>query len=279
MHENIMKLEGEIMKMDYWVIEKELPNPKSKIIANEYLEELKYRGLAKQTINQHKRIIESFLLEHAQDIEFLEPDDIQNWLLPRYGTLNASTFNKVLGILRTFFKYCQDEGHMQKNLIKSYWKKYTQAPIPKYLTEYDLALLQLHSANLSIRDRTIFNFMLITGCQSVEISGLNIEDINLQECRVMVTGKGLKRCLISFSKYVAILMEETLKNRPTNEGALFLSKTGKRITPRGVNEIIHRLGEVSGLRETLTQSQLRNTAIANMKMKQLHKFMTYNCGM
>ena len=62
-------------------------------------------------------------------------------------------------------------------------------------------------------------------------------------------------------------MEENLRNNPTNESALFLSKTGKRITPRGVNEIIHRLGEVSGLRETLTQSQLRNTAIANMKMK------------
>jgi site-specific recombinase XerD len=271
MHENIMKLEGEIMKMDYWVIEKELPKPKSKLIANEYLKELKYRGLAKQTINQHKRIIESFLLEYAQDIEFLESDNIKNWLQVRYGTLSASTFNNVLGIFRTFFKYCQDEGYIQKIPIKSYWNRITRESIPKYLTEYELALLQLHSANLSIRDRTIFNFLLTTGCQSLEVSGLNIEDIDFHECRVMVKGKRMKRRLISFSRYVAILvailMEENLKNNPTNESALFLSKTGKRITPRGINEIIHRLGEVVGLRETLTPSQLRNTAIANMKMK------------
>ena len=83
----------------------------------------------------------------------------------------------------------------KKFLLKVIGIGLTQESIPKYLTEYELALLQLHSANLSIRDRTIFNFLLTTGCQSVEVSGLNIEDIDLRQCRVMVKGKGMKRRL------------------------------------------------------------------------------------
>ncbi|WP_197079494.1 tyrosine-type recombinase/integrase [Desulfosporosinus sp. I2] len=256
-------MEGDKVKADNWIIKKELSNPKNKQIANEYLGNLKslYK---KQTIRNHMRTLENFLLDQAKDIELLEPNDLECWLKVQCGTLKPSTYNLNLGILRAFFTYCQDEGYIKRSPIKCF-RMHIHKPIPKYLSDYQLALIKFHSSTLSLRDRAIIEFMLSTRCQSIEVSRFNIQDISLQDCRAFVTGKGMTGRVVYFPILVSIIFREYLENRTTNEIALFLGKTGKRITPKAINSIIHRLGKIVGLNETLTASHLRNSVSLEIK--------------
>ncbi|KUO71443.1 MAG: hypothetical protein APF81_09075 [Desulfosporosinus sp. BRH_c37] len=246
------------MKVDSCIITRDLLNPKYNKIAYEYLEYLKMLRYKKQTIYTHMRIIYKFLMDQTKDIELLDSNDLQNWL----DTFENSTFNKSISILRSFFLFCQDEDYITKIPVKSQWRHHRpiRRSSPKFLKESDVALIQFHNANLSIRDRAIVELLLSTGCGSAEVCNLNIEDINLIRCTAKVTRNRWHQQIISFSEYASILIDEHLKTHPSNENALFLNKRGNRITPKIICEIIHRLGEIAGLNERLTMSHLRNTA-------------------
>lgn len=261
------------MKMEYWIINRDLLNPRNKCIANEYLETLKYRGYKECTIRTHKILLQTFLLDHAMDIKSIEKDDVEKWFKTRYPS-QPSMYNKALGILRQFFMYCQDEGYINIIPVKSYWSKKIPITIPKLLTESDLALIRLHTANLPLKERTIVEFLFSSACQNGETCGLCIENIDFMECRAMIYDAGGRWRTISFSMYVSKLIQLNLKNHPLDETALFLSNTGKRITPSVINRILHRLGKIAGLNETLTASVLRNTAI--VQKMQISEYLTHN---
>ena len=70
--------------MNYWIIEKDLPNPQNKQLANAYLEALKNGGSKYFTICMHKMILGLFLMNLTFDIELLVKADVRNWLKTQY---------------------------------------------------------------------------------------------------------------------------------------------------------------------------------------------------
>lgn len=250
------------MEKNYCFIEKELPNPKSKQIANVYLETLLLSGMTEQMVCKQRRVIQTFLIEQNEDIEEIEQDDLKNWLFARYGSLKLSTFKFAVKSLRDFFRFCQGEYSITKfpNEIYSIGRTF-QKSVPRFLTKYEFTEVQKHTADLSLRDRVIVELILATGCRSKEICGLNVENIDLARCKLTIRDNDLITLSYTFPIQVAKLIEEYLKSRPTNNKALFLSQTEKRLTPNDVYVIIHRLGEIAGLEGALSINCLRNMAI------------------
>ncbi|WP_045576605.1 hypothetical protein [Desulfosporosinus sp. I2] len=161
------------MRKNYCVIEKELPNQKNKIIANEYLKLLLLRGMTEHLVCKHRRIIETFLFERTKDTEYIEPDDLRNWLNTRYGSLKPTTFNVTFRVLNGFFTYFREEGHVSQITDIAFWRQTTRKSVPKFAKEYDYVKLKPHTLDLYFG-----HCSPSTVCKIRKISGLNIKDLN-----------------------------------------------------------------------------------------------------
>ncbi|KUO76476.1 MAG: hypothetical protein APF81_06495 [Desulfosporosinus sp. BRH_c37] len=256
--EIIKKLEGDKVKENH--LEMDVLNQKNKQIVNEYLESLKLQGVSEQTIIKYKEVIENLLIEQPYDIKYLESDDWEDLLKVRYDILEQSTYNSILTILRGFLTYCVDKGYINGIPLRSYLRSSVTKSIPKYITPSERSLIKLHITDFfSLRDRLFVEFMLSTECLCGEVYGLNINDIHFDKCTATVTYPGWKRRTVTYSRYVSTLIQEYLKNHPTNASALFLGNTGKRITQEFIKGIVHQLARIAGIAEPLYPMRLRYT--------------------
>jgi integrase/recombinase XerC len=135
-----------------------------------------------------------------------------------------------------------------------------------------LALLQVKFAEdaAGCRDRAMIELFYSAGIRLSELTGLNLEDVRLQEGLVKVRGKGRKERIVPFGKPALQALETYLQKRRgllrkradgqgKNEEALFLSMRGKRMNPRGVARVVERVVRQSGIGRKISPHTLRHT--------------------
>ncbi|MBQ3566784.1 MAG: tyrosine-type recombinase/integrase, partial [Oscillospiraceae bacterium] len=120
----------------------------------------------------------------------------------------------------------------------------------------------------SPRDFCIVTLFLNCGIRLSELVGMDITDINFDEKKARILGKGNKErviylndaCMQSIQDYI-----ESRENSVTDPKALFLSKRGGRISRRRVEQIIEQLIRQCGLYgKGITVHKLRHTAATLM---------------
>lgn len=117
-----------------------------------------------------------------------------------------------------------------------------------------------------VRDLAIFTVLLGTGIRVSECVGINISDIDLENCTLEVDRKGAKRQKIALSDEVIASLADYLELRknitPTDErdsDALFLSERKKRISVQTVEVLVHKYTTLIGTKEHITPHKLRKT--------------------
>src|SRR5438046_5290025 len=93
-----------------------------------------------------------------------------------------------------------------------------------------------------------------TGVRLGELAGLNEQDVDLVSDQLKVRGKGKKERIVSVGKHAGRALRRYYRLRDTVLGetgqerrVLFVSRRGKRLTPRAVQLVIKRLlGALAG---------------------------------
>jgi integrase/recombinase XerC len=111
-----------------------------------------------------------------------------------------------------------------------------------------------------LRDRAILEFFYGTGIRLGELIHLDWSSINMHDATLKVTGKGNKQRIVPIGRkalqaFVAyrdacrLLVKE--KFRPvSNADAVFLTKRGKRMSPKAINILVNRyISRVSEIRK------------------------------
>lgn len=125
--------------------------------------------------------------------------------------------------------------------------------LPKYLTlEQSEKLLDSasNSGKESLRDYCIITLFLNCGMRLSELVGLNINDINFNESKMKLLGKGNKERYIYFNNACKIALAEYLNSRENSindPDAVFLSRKNKRISKRRVEQIVNESIKKIGL--------------------------------
>ena len=83
---------------------------------------------------------------------------------------------------------------------------------------------------MGLRDRAILETFYSTGMRISELVGLNIEDIDFIGGIVKVMGKGKKERIVPIGEQALSAIRAYLEKRKKQADALFLNKSGKRIT-------------------------------------------------
>lgn len=122
----------------------------------------------------------------------------------------------------------------------------------------------------SLRDYCIITLFLNCGMRLSELIGINIKDIDFNEKRMKIIGKGDKERIIYLNDACISAIKNYLVLRNDNpkaidEPALFISNRNKRISKRRVQQIVEntiKLSELDG--KGITTHKLRHTSATLM---------------
>ncbi len=154
--------------------------------------------------------------------------------------LSARSIQRRLSACRTFFRYLLREKFVSTNPVKDVSAPKARKRLPGNLDADRMAhLLNLPGKGpLVDRDRAILELLYSSGLRLSELTGLNCDDLNMQDAMVHVTGKGNKDRIIPVGRKALQALQQWHLSRvqlaDVEEKALFVSNRGTRISPRSV---------------------------------------------
>jgi site-specific recombinase XerD len=112
------------------------------------------------------------------------------------------------------------------------------------------------------RDRSILLILVETGIRATELTSLSLEDLDLSQNSLLIRqGKGTKPRTVFFGKTCRKQLRVYLRYRDYQEGALFPTDEGTRLTYSGLRQIMKRLAEKAGIPEPGIHSFRRTFAL------------------
>jgi len=215
------------------------------------------------------------------DIEFLKKitlEDIHSYLYYLKSTYRSkpATIARKVSTIRIFFAYMtQKEKILEINPAQNLETPKLDKRQPKYLSLEDSQKLLQITANENNRnnkrDYAIITLFLNCGMRLSELVGINIKDIQFDECKMTVIGKGNKErtiylnkaCMEAINNYLEVRPKDKLKYE--DRDALFLSERLERVSRRTVQHIVEKELKSAGLdTNKYSTHKLRHTAATLM---------------
>ena len=218
---------------------------------------------------------------HLLDIEFLKKIDLEAihaylYYLKDTNNSKAATLARKASTIRIFFAYISNkEKLLEVNPAQNLENPKLDKRQPKYLTlEESQKLLKIaedENDRNSERDFAIITLFLNCGMRLSELVSISLNDIQFDECKMTVIGKGNKErtiylnkaCMEAINKYLSVRPTQGIK--PSDTKALFLSERLERISKRTVQYIVEKELRKAGLDTTkYSTHKLRHTAATLM---------------
>lgn len=179
--------------------------------------------------------------------------------------LGTRTVGRRLSCLRSFFKFLIREGLLKSNPILMLSSPKLEKRLPSFLTEQEASKL-IESAfakdekdERGLRDRAILETFYSTGVRISELAGLNIEDVDFIGGIAKVMGKGKKERMAPIGDAAIATIRKYLEKRKRESTALFLNKSGKRISVRGIRGIVKKYILKAGIKQGVSAHTFRHS--------------------
>lgn len=237
------------------------------------------RGFAGLTLRFYIRDLKEFLkfisnkkiedFNIKKDFKIL-PSIIREYLASLFKSRKKSTVSRKLASLRTFFKFLEREGAIDSDPTEGLSFPKVPKSLPRFLNQ-DEAKVLVESPEktdaLTVRDRALLELLYSSGLRVAELTGLKIQDIDMENELVKVKGKGGKERIVPFGEKAKEALIEYLherekllnKNRLVSTDFLFLNYRGEKLTTRSVGRIIKKYRTKSGLSKEVSPHVLRHS--------------------
>lgn len=247
-------------------------------IVEEYLDYLRYqKNDSPRTVEAYRRDIGKFLTymnDEGYTLQSVDLTLIRNFLADEtmHGISKRSNARRVVA-LRRFYDYLLKHEVVRTNpflLIST--PKYEQR-LPDFLYYEDVARLLKENAlredELAGRDQAILELLFASGLRVSELVNLTLQNVNLRERIMRISGKGNKERLVPFSltcqktlqSYLEHGRKALLEKNGTDQKPpyVFLNSRGGKLTSRGVEYILTSIERKTGLTMSLHPHKFRHT--------------------
>ena len=180
-----------------------------------------------------------------------------------------TTIARRLASMRSFFRFAQREGLVDRNPAKPLRNPRRSHKLPHFLTTDELSKLlsaPRQHTSASLRDSAILETMYSAGLRVSETVGLNEVDLDLTDGLVRVRGKGRRERLAPLGSYAADAITRWLDKRTLaddevhgNDAPVFVNKFGRRITTRSVGRMLEKYLAETGLDARTSPHTLRHS--------------------
>jgi len=176
--------------------------------------------------------------------------------------LKSRSVSRKISCLRSFFKFLTREGYLKTNPVLSLSSPKQEKHLPSFLTEEEMTKLveaPRGKDDRSFRDRAILETFYSTGMRISELVGLSLDDVDFIAAVIKAKGKGKKERLLPIGEQALNAIKKYIDQRKKKSDAVFLNKSGKRISDRGVRNIVSKYIRLASLRQGISPHSLRHS--------------------
>ena len=235
------------------------------MMIDQFLDYLRYeRNASPQTVQTYEESLRAFdwyltFRDNGLSIDSVDTDLIRDWMESLMDKGNsASTINKNLSALRSFYRFALKRGLVKKDPAHAVTGPKKSKPLPQFLREGEMDRLldglEWDSSFNNVRARTILILFYETGLRRSELVGLDDKDVDYDAAQLKVTGKRNKQRIVPFGAELAEQLKsyQAVRREKFGEtcGAMFLSDKGERISGEQVYLIVRKyLSMVTSLKK------------------------------
>jgi integrase/recombinase XerD len=224
-----------------------------------YLDHLKVeRGLSTNTISAYESDLNKFIV-FLESNERSEIDSVNLDLVSQYIKSLSNSFNmkpasiaRHFAVIKGLAHFAQREGFVSHNFVRGIQIPKLALKLPKALTvnqmEEILGAVSIDTP-FGLRDVAILEFMYASGARISEVVALNLDDIDLTDRIVKLSGKGNKERIVplgdfaikAINKYLVGARPALVGKSNPDPAALFRNVHGGRLTRQGIWNILNRV--------------------------------------
>lgn len=234
-------------------------NEAARLWLEKYLRHLAMeRRVSPHTTSNYRRDLESLQA-------FCVKQDIGDWcdldihLIRQYAAschrkgLAPRSIQRRLSSVRGLFNYLIREGETTINPAVDVTAPKASRRLPETLDADTMArLLEIPTTTSeAIRDKAILELLYSSGLRLQELTGLDLDQLDLKDQTVRVLGKGSKTRILPVGRYAVKALAAWLRCRgelaARDETAVFVGRRGKRISPRVVQTRVKHWARHQGI--------------------------------
>ncbi len=234
------------------------------------------RRLSKHTVSNYRRDLYK-LEQFCQQLQLDSPRQIDSKtirdLMARlhHQGLGGKSLQRLLSAVRSFYHYLLDKKLAENNPATVVRAPKSARKLPKVLDSDQAS----HYVNIvdedwcSVRDRAITELFYSSGLRLAELVDSNIEDLDIRNGDITVTGKGNKVRQLPVGRFARQALQDWLKIRDqqagaANQSALFISKRGGRISKRNVQARLAEHSKRQGMAAPVHPHMLRHSFASHL---------------
>jgi len=182
--------------------------------------------------------------------------------------LSPGTIWRRLVSVRMFYRFLLLEGHVQRDPAEAFQTPRLWKRIPEVLSVEDVERLLAapdRKTPLGLRDRAALEMLYATGARASELCGLNVGDVNFEYGFVRCYGKRMKERLVPVGRTALEAVREYMRRgrpallRDEGESAIFLTRTGRRLSRNALWERVRRHARAAGISGDVHPHTLRHS--------------------
>lgn len=233
------------------------------------------RRLSGHTVKAYVRDLRALLAfcerEDVTSLDRLDSFHVRRFAaeLHRRG-LSPRSVARSLSAVRSFLGFEVAQGRLKANVASGVSAPKPPRRLPVTLDADQVAKLLESTADepLDLRDLAMLELLYSSGLRLAELVGLDLDDLDVADRTVRVTGKGNKTRILPVGRHALEAVRQWLPVRlgfaRPDESALFVSQRGGRLTSRSVQARVGRWAKHHGTGRHLHPHLLRHSFASHM---------------
>ena len=238
-------------------------------LVNKFINHIESKNYSDKTLLSYINDLYYFYMFIKKDLDKVNDEEIRDYL--EYLNLQkekSSSIRRKISSLKSFYKFLYKNDYIDK---KNYPLSKVSLPklekkLPKFIYYNDLLEIINESNNSkdNIRDRLIIEMLYATGVRVSELINIKVSDIDFNNRRIIVCGKGNKERIVYYGEYAEEVLKEYLNVHIRKSDYLFANTKGDKLTDRGVRYIIDKIMNKLSVKVHVTPHVLRHTFATDM---------------
>lgn len=213
------------------------------------------RGASGHTLKAYEgdlRALEVFLELHDKTLLNAALVDLRAHLAQLAGDRPApATTRRRLASFRSFYKWALREGLVELSPADRLASPKAAVNVPRFLDVGEASQLvenPIQRGWYGERNKALLELLYGAGLRVAEAASLDVQDLDLKASLVRVRhGKGRKQRIVPFGPPALSAVRDWLRVRGKEGDALFLNRSGKRLSVRSMHRIVRDSGLRNGL--------------------------------
>ncbi|MFZ9018082.1 MAG: site-specific tyrosine recombinase, partial [Ilumatobacteraceae bacterium] len=241
------------------------------------------RGRSPNTLASYRRDLrqyQAWCSERGADVLTIGLDDLRQFVAERKASgLAPASVARQLAAIRMLHRYLASERHRSDDPTARLDGVKVPAGLPKPLAEDEVVSLLdavVGDDPVARRDRALLELLYATGARVSEVVGLSLGDIDYDASLVRLLGKGDKERIVPFGTTAARALDGWFETsgraalspdrwrRRGDAEAVFLNRSGGRLSRQGAWLVVRKYGERVGLGDRLSPHVLRHSCATHL---------------